>query len=141
MKKIYFIANDDSSRSQIAKGFAQKDLPIDWEVHSAGIEKGSVNPRAVAVMAENGIDIYQTDTAFIDINYYKNCDIIVTLCGEAQDNLPDVKTRATIINWDIPNPVRCERNDAERILMMRLISQKIATKVQKLANKLVKTAI
>ena len=56
MKKIYFLCTGNSCRSQIAEGYARKYLsPSMFEIRSAGIETHGLNPRAIKIMAEDGI--------------------------------------------------------------------------------------
>ena len=71
MKKIYFLCTGNSCRSQIAEGFAKKYLDDSWEIRSAGVETHGLNPRAVAVMEESGIDISNQTSDLIDLDYSK----------------------------------------------------------------------
>ena len=84
MKKVYFLCTGNSCRSQIAEGYGHKILE-GWEVRSAGIETHGLNPRAVKVMAEEGIDISSQKSELIDLDYFNECDLIITLCGDALD--------------------------------------------------------
>ena len=59
MTQIYFLCTGNACRSQMAEGFAKKILGNDWRVASAGVEVHGLNPLAVKVMAEKGIDISQ----------------------------------------------------------------------------------
>ena len=59
MPKVYFLCTGNACRSQMAEGFAKKLLGRQWQVKSAGIEAHGLNPLAVKVMAEKGIDISQ----------------------------------------------------------------------------------
>ena len=72
MKKIYFLCTGNSCRSQIAEGYARKYLsPSMFEIRSAGIETHGLNPRAIKIMAEDGIDISKQTSDLIDRDYFR----------------------------------------------------------------------
>ena len=72
MQKIYFLCTGNSCRSQMAEGYGHTLLPRDrFEVKSAGIETHGLNPKAVAVMAEDGVDISQQTSDLIDATYFQ----------------------------------------------------------------------
>src|SRR5690625_2475543 len=87
-KSIYFLCTGNSCRSQIAEGWAKKYLSDEWEIKSAGIEAHGLNPLAVKVMSEAGIDISNQTSDLIDFDFLSNADLVVTLCGDAADKCP-----------------------------------------------------
>ncbi|KAF1304965.1 MULTISPECIES: arsenate reductase (thioredoxin) [Enterococcus] len=106
-KKIYFLCTGNSCRSQMAEGYGHLLLPAEEvEIRSAGIETHGLNPRAVAVMLEDGVDIRQQTSDLIDPNYFANADLIVTLCGDAKDKCPVIPQSATHLHWDLQDPAR-----------------------------------
>lgn len=82
---IYFLCTGNSRRSQIAEGFARYYGGEKFKVFSAGIENHGVNPRALRVMAEVGIDISNQTSDLIDENILLKSDYVITLCGDAND--------------------------------------------------------
>lgn len=71
MNKIYFLCTGNSCRSQMAEGYGRKLLdPDQFEIRSAGIETHGLNPRAVKVMEEDGIDITGQTSDLIDQDYF-----------------------------------------------------------------------
>lgn len=88
MKRLCFLCTGNSCRSQMAEGLARNILDLSWHVASAGIEAHGLNPLAVQVMAEIGIDISQQTSTVIDLGYLRQCDLVVTLCGDARDRCP-----------------------------------------------------
>lgn len=124
VKKIYFLCTGNSCRSQMAEGFAKQLLPSDWEIQSAGIETHGLNPKAVQVMAAVGIDISQQTSKLIDPQYLKQCDLVVTLCGDARDRCPVTPPSVTKLHWPLPDPA--PSNDLD---VFRSVRDQIKTKV------------
>ncbi len=87
-KKILFICTHNSSRSQMAEGLLRNLFGKYYEVHSAGTEPSSVNPFAIRVMEENGIDISshrsKSVSEFMDIPF----DYVITVCDHAKESCP-----------------------------------------------------
>ena len=90
MTQVYFICTGNSCRSQMAEGFAKQLLGPDWRIASAGLRADGLNPRAVQVMAELGIDISKQRSKVIDLDYLRSSDLVVTLCGDARNHCPVV---------------------------------------------------
>lgn len=111
--QIYFLCTGNACRSQIAEGFAKELLPPDWLIASAGIETHGLNPNAVAVMAENGIDISAQKSKLIDLDYLNTSDLVVTLCGDANDNCPIKPKHVRRIHWDLTDPAQVTGSDTE----------------------------
>lgn len=111
--QIYFLCTGNACRSQIAEGFAKKLLPPDWLIASAGIETHGLNPNAVAVMAENGIDISAQKSKLINLDYLNTSDLVVTLCGDANDNWSITPKHVRRIHWDLTDPAQVTGSDAE----------------------------
>ncbi|MDD5668507.1 MAG: arsenate reductase ArsC, partial [Candidatus Omnitrophica bacterium] len=85
-KKILFICVHNSARSQMAEAFLKQKAGDRFEVESAGLEPGELNPLAIEVMREIGIDISQNKTKNV-FDFYrqgKHYDFIITVCDESQ---------------------------------------------------------
>ena len=85
------------------RGYGHKNLE-GWEVRSAEIETHGLNPRAVKVMAEEGIDISSQKSELIDLDYFNECDLIITLCGDALDKCPMIPKGVNHEHWDLQDP-------------------------------------
>jgi arsenate reductase (thioredoxin) len=86
--KILFLCTGNSCRSQMAEGWARHLKSSEMEVCSAGIEKHGLNPLAVKVMAETGVDISGHVSKTIDELPEQNFDYVITLCGHANESCP-----------------------------------------------------
>lgn len=132
MKKIYFLCTGNSCRSQMAEGFGKQILGKDWQVKSAGIETHGLNPLAVKVMAEKGIDISQNTSKLIDNNYLNNCDLVITLCGDARDRCPMTPATVQKMHWPLPDPAQATGSEEEVLQIFRQVRDEIEIRVLKL---------
>lgn len=133
MKKIYFLCTGNSCRSQIADGLAKSILNSDeWEVRSAGIEAHGINPRAVKIMSEIGVDISQNKSEIIDIDYLNESDLVITLCGDALDNCPVIPKTVEHQHWGLEDPAKATGTEEEIMNMFRETRNEIKNRIEKL---------
>ena len=104
--KILFLCTGNSCRSQMAEGWA-RHLKGDYiDAYSAGIETRGLNPLAVKVMAEAGVDIsgYRSKNVadLADVPF----DYVVTVCGHAQENCPIFPGKANVLHVGFDDPPR-----------------------------------
>ncbi len=102
MKTILFLCVANSARSQMAEGLARHMFRGVVKVLSAGSAPASVNPYAVQVMAENGIDLSRHSSKSIDDIDLTNVDLIITLC--ADEICPVVPKHAKHLHWPLADP-------------------------------------
>ncbi len=102
--KVLFLCVHNSSRSQIAEGFAHAMAPATVVVMSGGTEPRGVNPHAVTVMQEVGIDISAQRSQHIDALPWHEADTVVTLCGEAEESCPVLRSEVRSVHWPLPDP-------------------------------------
>ena len=105
MKKIMFLCTANSCRSQMAEGFAKEYARGSIEIYSAGIMAAGIHRKAIAVMKELGIDISGQRSKEIDENLLRQMDIVITLCGHAEETCPRTPPEIKRIHWPIRDPV------------------------------------
>jgi arsenate reductase len=132
MPQIYFLCTGNSCRSQMAEGFAKQMLGPEWRVASAGIETHGLNPQAVAVMAEVGIDISGQYSKLIDNDYLQSSDLVVTLCGDARDKCPTTPPNVQRLHWPLSDPAVATGTPAEIRAAFRQVRDDIKQRVQAL---------
>ncbi|QLA15954.1 arsenate reductase ArsC [Desulfolutivibrio sulfoxidireducens] len=128
-KKVLFLCTGNSCRSQMAEGFARALRP-DLEPYSAGVEKHGLNPLAVTVMAEAGVDISGQWSKTVDELPIQEFDSIVTLCGHANENCPYFPGNARRIHAgfdDPPSLARDAQSDEEALGHYRKVRDEIKT--------------
>ena len=88
MTRILFLCTGNSCRSQMAEAWCRHLWPNDFDCWSAGIEKHGLNPHAVSVMQEIGIDMSRQFSKTVEDLADKNFDLVITVCGHANENCP-----------------------------------------------------
>lgn len=106
---ILFLCTGNSCRSQMAEGWAKHLKADEINAFSAGIETHGLNPDAVAVMAEAGVDISGQLSQHIDAFKDQPFDYVVTVCGHAHENCPWFPGRAKVIHVGFDDPPRLAR--------------------------------
>jgi len=102
VKKILFLCVANSARSQMAEGLARHLFRTDAEIVSAGSRPSKVNPYAIEVMSEIGIDIRSHHSKPVDEVDAGSADLVVTLC--ADEVCPVLPGRVKRLHWPIPDP-------------------------------------
>ncbi|MBE0565794.1 MAG: arsenate reductase ArsC [Krumholzibacteria bacterium] len=110
--KILFLCTGNSCRSQMAEGWARALKSDVLEVWSAGVETHGLNPRAVRVMAEAGVDISQHRSELVDDLMGVGFDVVVTVCDNAHESCPVFPGRARIVHRGFDDPPRLAREAA-----------------------------
>ncbi|MFZ5569640.1 MAG: arsenate reductase ArsC [Thermodesulfobacteriota bacterium] len=110
--RILFLCTGNSCRSQMAEGWARQLKAAEMQVFSAGIEKHGLNPTAVKVMAEAGVDISDHESKRVEELPTMEYDYVVTVCGHAHETCPYFPGRAKIVHVGFDDPPRLARNAA-----------------------------
>lgn len=131
MKKVMFVCKKNSARSQMAEGFAKKLGAGKIAVTSSGLEASEVNPNAVEVMSEIGIDITeQTSKALSDFKA-ENFDAVISLCG-CGVNLPEAWVlREVFEDWQLEDPAGQSKETFQTVRDQ--IKERVANLVEKLS--------
>jgi arsenate reductase (thioredoxin) len=105
-KKILVLCTGNSCRSQIAHGYLEYFANGELEVYSAGIQTHGVNPRAIAVMKEDGIDISSHTSNHISEYENVDFDFVLTVCDNARGNCPYFPARIQVLHQNFPDPAK-----------------------------------
>ncbi|MBP1970192.1 arsenate reductase [Virgibacillus natechei] len=133
-KTIYFLCTGNSCRSQMAEGWAKEYLGEDWDVRSAGIEAHGLNPNAVKVMREAGIDISGQKSETIDAEVLNNATLAVTLCADAADKCPVTPPQVKREHWGFEDPARAEGTDVEKWQVFQRVRDEIGERIKSFAE-------
>lgn len=123
--KILILCTGNSCRSQIAEGYMRYFIGNKADVYSAGVEIHGVNPKAISIMAEDGIDISNHTSNNIDEYNNINFDYVITVCDNAKERCPYFLTKAIKFHYDFPDPAKAQGTDAEIIQQFRSVRQLI----------------
>jgi arsenate reductase len=113
MKKILVLCTGNSCRSQISNGYLQYLTKGKAEVYSAGIEAHGVNPRAIAIMKEDGIDISHHTSNKIDEYEDKEFDYVITVCDNAKERCPYFPANVKTIHHNFPDPAKATGSEQQ----------------------------
>jgi len=128
--RVLFVCEHNSARSQMAEAFLKALAPGRFDVQSAGISPGNLNPLAITAMGEIGIDISMNRTKSADelLSRDEKFDIINTVCDPAAKSCP-VFPGARIFNWSFEDPSKVTGTAEERLSTMRKIRDEIQQKL------------
>jgi arsenate reductase len=124
-KKILVLCTGNSCRSQIAEGYLRYFLGDKAEIYSAGIETHGVNPKAIAIMKEDGIDISGHTSNLIDEYQNLDFDFVITVCDNARESCPFFVTQAQKRHQNFPDPAKKVGTEEEIWQEFRLVRQMI----------------
>ncbi len=128
---ILFMCVANSARSQLAEGLAKKLFP-NADIRSAGSHPGRLNPFAVIVMKEIGIDISKNYSKAIDdlsFGFIAGLDYVITLCAE--EVCPTMVSRAKKLHWPVSDPASSEpRSEEESLKRFREARNSIQEKLE-----------
>ena len=125
MKNILVLCTGNSCRSQIAEGYLRHFAGEKAEIYSAGIETHGVNPRAISIMKEDGIDISKHTSNNIEQYYDIEFDFVITVCDNAKENCPVFQTKAKKFHHNFPDPAKSTGTEEEILEEFRQVRQMI----------------
>ena len=113
LKNILILCTGNSCRSQMAEGFLNLFLYDKARVFSAGVEVHGLNPRAVKVMAEDGVDISMQTSNHVEEYIHMDFDFVITVCDHAAEVCPVFPGAKEIIHHSFPDPAKAKGSEAE----------------------------
>ena len=130
-----FLCTGNACRSQIAEGWARALANKEVVVGSAGIAAHGLNPRAVQVMTEAGVDISGQRSKVVTGGDVERFDLIVTVCGHADEHCPVVPARVEKVHWPLLDPARAQGNADEIDAVFRACRDDIRGRVRTLLTR------
>jgi arsenate reductase (thioredoxin) len=134
--KILFLCTGNSCRSQMAEGWARQLGAGRIDAQSAGIEAHGKNPRAIAVMAEAGVDISGQESARVTDAMIRNADVVVTVCGHADEHCPVLPAGMQKIHWPLSDPAKATGTEEEIMAQFRATRDEVRHRVSGLIDSL-----
>jgi len=139
--KVLFLCTGNACRSQMAEGWARHLHGDTIEPYSAGVEVHGLDPRAVQVMAEAGVDISGQRSKHLDEVRDIPFDYVVTVCDDARERCPYFPGRAKVLHVTFEDPPRlaqAARNEEEALNCYRRVRDEIKAFVETLPDELSK---
>jgi len=141
--RVLFLCTGNSCRSQMAEGWTRAMRGDRIEAYSAGIETHGLNPSAVRVMREAGVDISSHQSKNVSDLMDVDFDYVITVCGHAQENCPVFPGKSVVVHqgFDDPPKLAAEAKTEEEALgHYRRVRDEIRTYVESLPDALLATA-
>jgi arsenate reductase len=120
----------------MAEGWARQLGGDRFEVQSAGIEAHGQNPRAIAVMAEASVNISNQESTRVTDVMIRRADIVVTVCGHADEHCPALPSGAKKIHWPLSDPARATGSEDEIMTQFRVTRDEVRRRVAELITSL-----
>jgi arsenate reductase len=125
--KILVLCTGNSCRSQIAEGYLKHFAKDKAEVYSAGIETHGVNPRAIATMKEDGIDISGHTSNNVNEYAHLEFEYVFTVCDNAKENCPYFPAKVKMLHHNFPDPAKAKGTEEEIMAQFRSTRELIKT--------------
>ncbi|MES2792747.1 MAG: arsenate reductase ArsC [Planctomycetota bacterium] len=125
---VLFLCTGNSCRSQMAEGWARHLLSDRIEPYSAGIEAHGMNPHAVRVMHEAGVDITGQSSKLVSTLADVPLDLVITVCGHADEHCPAFLRQARVVHVgfdDPPKLAKAAANEEEGLQHYRRVRDEI----------------
>ncbi len=134
-KTVYIFSEDNSSSLQMVEGFIREYLNIDkWNVQTGARQKNLLNPLAVEVMHEIGIDIRNQSSNLVDLSFVSQADYIINLSGDIQSNFKDLAKNVRVESWSFEEPEKAQGTKEEKLIVFRRVRNAIKNRVQEFAE-------
>lgn len=132
-KNVLILCTGNSCRSQIAEGYLRHFHGGKANIYSAGVETHGVNPRAIATMKEDGIDLSAHTSNHVDEYLSISFDLILTVCDHASERCPIFPGAAKRIHHNFTDPAKATGSEEEIMAAFRKVREEIKSYCQALS--------
>lgn len=132
-ERVIFICIHNSARSQMAEAFLKQKCGDKFEVQSAGLEPGKLNPIVVEAMKEVGVDISGNATKAVwdFVKVGKTFSYVITVCDETSaERCPIFPGMTTRLHWSFPDPSAFPGSREEKLIKTREVRDTIKAKIE-----------
>jgi arsenate reductase len=129
--RVLFLCTGNTARSQMAEALLRHLANDRFEVYSAGLEPGVLNPLTVQVIEEMGIDMHQQYAKGLETYLGKlHFGYLITVCAKAEDKCPIFPGMGIRLHWPFDDPAAFSGSEAEKLAFFRQVRDQIAEKIQ-----------
>ena len=129
-QRVLILCTGNSARSQMAEGLLRHLAGERVDVFSAGIKPSVVNPLAIRVMDERGIDIRHHRSKPLSEFLQQSFDYVITVCDNAAESCPVFPGRAQRLHWSFPDPALVEGDEHNKLRAFREVRDAIDARLQ-----------
>jgi arsenate reductase len=128
--RVLFVCTHNSARSQIAEALLKRYGGDDFEVHSAGTEVTRVNPYALRVIEEAGVDWSGARSKSINEFLAQRFDYVITVCDRARATCPVFPGSSNTLHWGLDDPSEAEGTDEEKLAAFRRTATEVSARLR-----------
>jgi arsenate reductase len=128
--RVLFICYRNAIRSQVAEALLRRIGKNDFQVFSAGIQPEPLDPLAIQMMAEMGIDISGHMSLSIDHFLNQDFEYIITLCNKAQPYVAEFPGTYTSICWHLPDPADFQGSDDNKRQLLQMLCVQLTERIK-----------
>lgn len=129
-RRVLILCTGNSARSQMAEGLLRAMAGEQMEVYSAGTKPSTVNPLAIQVMKEAGIDISSHRSKHLNEFLHQPFDEVITVCDNAAESCPIFPGPARRTHWSFPDPAAVMGSEARKLGAFRAVRDDIQRKLR-----------
>src|SRR5579883_366261 len=129
--KVLFLCTGNSARSQMAEGYLRHACAGQFEALSAGIEPKGLNPLAIEVMREIGIDISRQNSKDVVTLLGQHIPYVVTVCDNAKEHYPIFPGTWKFLHWSFEDPAAAEGTQENRVAVFRKVRDQIIAHIDR----------
>lgn len=128
--RVLFLCTGNSARSQMAEALLRSLGGVDFEVYSAGTDPQGLNPLAVEVMRESGIDIASLQSKPLQQFLNRQFDYVITVCDRARDNCPTFPGDNERIHWGFDDPAAVTGTREQQLAAFRRVRNELSERLR-----------
>ncbi len=129
-KSVLFLCTGNSCRSQMAEGLLRHLAGDRYDVASAGTQPGNLNPEAVEIMREIGVDISGHRSKSVEEFLDREFDHVITVCDHARASCPIFPASVTNLHWSLEDPAAASGSPEHRQTVFRRVRDEIASRLR-----------
>jgi arsenate reductase (thioredoxin) len=129
-ERVLFLCTGNSARSQMAEGILRHLAGDRFEVYSAGTKPSVVNPHAITVMREIGIDISGHRSKHVNECFGKPIGTVISVCDNAKDTCPILPGVQHQLHWSFEDPAAAQGTSEEQLEVFRKIRDQIYGRIK-----------
>ncbi|TGD82298.1 arsenate reductase ArsC [Hymenobacter wooponensis] len=133
-KNVLVLCTGNSCRSQLMHGYLEQLLTSKAMVYSAGVETHGVNPKAIQVMQEDGVDISHHTSNHVDEYAQVPFSYVITVCDNAREACPVFPSSAVQLHHNFPDPAKATGTQDEVLGQFRSVRNQVKDYAQKFAQ-------
>lgn len=128
--KVLFLCTGNSARSQMAEGYLRHVAGGEFEPLSAGVEPKSLNPLAIEVMSEIGVDISKHRSKDVREFLGQAIPYVITVCDNAKQRCPIFPRTYKFLHWSLEDPAEATGSHEEKLAVFRRVRDEIRERIE-----------